>query len=445
MQRKTLRHAHISRGNKLCSRILFAACVFSVFLLGSCGPRRIGCGVLLWPADEAALDTGSVLPVYEESRLKQTYTVGGSTRETAKEKTEISSWRLAFFPREEEARKFASEFEAVKDLYATANRNALPVREKADRLSRQVYRLRQNEKMKILELSTTPSDENGLQGFWYRVLTEEGVTGFCFNYYLTLYNAKTNTIITTSQDSAQEALAAILTSSWRPAFFRDMTASGRIDLTRLSASYGLFFDENPTALRIVLPRLSFTAPFSRIRKAGDAYIAEGSDVQMRLRANGAELAVSYVHAGVRRTDVFIVFPENVEELIAKEEERRKTLLSTFLKTGSVLRSDAYGEIDISETGDFSWTDYGRLVPTVVPAGAGSAGKVEFSVFTAAEVQNAYGGVISFRFAGASQPAHFFYRFTQQGTQLIHIPPETIEENIVRKRPVNPLVLFFTSS
>ncbi|MCL1818491.1 MAG: SH3 domain-containing protein, partial [Spirochaetaceae bacterium] len=363
-----------------------------------------------------------------------------------KQKNETNSWRIRFFPREDEARNFAGEFDAVKDLYARANRNALPVREKADRLSRQVYRLRQNEEMKILELSTTPSDENGLQGFWYKVLTEEGVTGFCFNYYLTLYNAKTDTIISTSQDSAQEALAAILTNPWRPEFFREMAAAGRIDLARFRASYGLFFDQDPPALRIALPRVSFTALFSRIHKAaGDAYIAEGSDVQMKLRAKDTELVVSYVHAGVRRNDVFVAFKDNVEELVAREEERRRGLLAAFLRNGSVLRSDAYGAISISETGEFSWTEYGRLVPSVIPARAGSEGTVEFSVFATGEAQNIYGGIISFRFAGVPQPRHFFYRFTQQGTQLIHIPPENIEENLVRKRPVNPLVLFFTSS
>ncbi|MDR1933201.1 MAG: SH3 domain-containing protein [Spirochaetales bacterium] len=413
------------------------------FVLTSCGPGRIGYGVLLWSEDEAALPTGSVLPVYEESRLRQAYVTGGSEPDREKERHEVAIWRVQFFPDKKDAQAFAGGFEGVKDLYVRANRNALPIREKADRLSRQVYRLRQNETMKILALGVTPSDENGLQGYWYHVLTEEGVSGFCFNYHLILFNAKTNAIISTSQDASQEAVAAILTNSWKPDFFREMVSSGRIDLVRFRSDYGLFFDEEPRQLRIVLPSVSFSVPFSRIRKAtGDTYIAEGSDVQMQLRADQTELVVSYPHNAGRRTSAFSAFKEDVEEIIIREQERRRNTLLAFVRNGSDLRSSAYGEIRITEEGDFTWTDFGRLVPSVIPAGTQNQGKVEFSVFTSGEAQNAYAGVITFRFAGTNRAVSFFYRFTEQGTQLIHIPPESIEENIVRRRPMNPLVLFF---
>jgi hypothetical protein len=301
--------------------------------------------------------------------------------------------------------------------------------------------------MKILALSAIPADENGLQGYWYTVLTEEGVSGYCFNYYLTLYNAKTNTVLTTSQDSSQDAIAAILTNPWRPDSFRDMSETNRIDLNRFRSTYGLFFDEEPRQLRIVLSGVSLTAPFSRIRKAsGENYIAEvaeGTQIQMQLRAGGKELVVSYTYNGGRRTDIFSAFTGDVDGIIEKEKIRRQNTLLAFLKNGTTLRSDAYGEINISNNGDFTWTDSDRLVPTVIPSGAGTSGKVDFGVFTSGEAQNAYNGIITFRFAGSQKPANFFYRLTDQGTQLIHIPPEIIEDNIVRRRPMNPLVLFFT--
>lgn len=392
------------------------------------------------------METGSVLPIYEESRLKQSYIAGGASRETERETREIPAWRLRFFSGEEEAKIFAAQFDSVKDFFARVNRNALPVREQADRLSRQVYRLRQNEIIKILALSTVPFDENGLSGYWYHVLTGEGVEGYCFNYYLTLFNAKTNTVITPAQDASQDAVAAILTSPWRPRFYREMADAGRIDLTRFRENYGLFFDDEPRQLRIALPGVSLNIPYSRVRRvSGETYIAEGSDVQMQLRADMKELSVSYPAGTGRKTDVFVAFQENVEDIIGKENERRGKVLLAFLENGNSLQSSAYGGITISETGEFTWTGYERLVPAVISAGAGASGAVEFSVFASGEAQNIYGGVITFRFAGSRRPVNFFYRFTQQGTQLIHIPPESIEDNIVRRRPMNPLVLFFTPS
>jgi hypothetical protein len=425
---------------------LWAGLAVCVCFLAACGPRAIGYGVLLWSPDEDSLETGAVLPVYEESRLKQSYTAGGASKETEKDTRELQAWRLRFFSGEKEARAFAAEFDSVKDFFATVNRNALPVREKADRLSLQVYRLRQNETIKILELSTVPSDENGLQGYWYRVLTEEGVEGYCFNYYLTLFNAKTNTVITTAQDVAQDAIAAILTSPWRPQFYREMADTGRIDLNRFRETYGLFFDDEPRQLRIALPGVSLSVPYSRVRRvSGDTYMAEGSDVQMNLRANMTELAVSFSHNTSRKTETFVLFKENVEELIQKETGRRQNVLLAFLENGNVLRSDAYGEIAISDTGEFTWTGYERLTPSAISAGAGNSGAVEFSVFASGEAQNAYSGIITFRFDGTKRGVNFFYRFTEQGTQFILIPPDSIEENIVRRRPMNPLVLFFTPS
>jgi hypothetical protein len=272
------------------------------------------------------------------------------------------------------------------------------------------------------------------------------VEGYCFNYYLTLYNARTNTVITTTQDASQEAIAAILTSSWRPRFFREMADTGRIDLNRFRETYGLFFEDEPQRIRIVLPGVSQTIPYSRVRRvSGDTYIAEGSDVQIRLHAGMNELSISYSRGTARRTDTFAAFRENVEDIIRKENERRRALLRAFLANGNVLQSDAYGEITISGTGEFTWTGFERLAPAVIPAGSGTSGTVEFSVFASGEAQSAYAGIITFSFAGTKQGPSFFYRFTQQGTQFIHIPPESIEENTVSRRPMNPLVLFFTLS
>ncbi|MDR2588898.1 MAG: SH3 domain-containing protein [Spirochaetales bacterium] len=420
---------------------VFAAMLFFV----SCGPRKIGYGMVVWSDNEAVRQTGSVIPVYGASRLKQTYTAPNPTPESSRAVAEIPQWRLQFFTDEGDARSFAEGFAEVRDLYATSNRNALPVREKPDRLSRQVYRLRLNETMKILALSTTMTNENGLQGYWYTVLTEEGVTGFCFNYYLTLFNAKTGEVLSRPQDSSRESIERILSASWRPLFFREMKNSGRIDLNRFRSSCGLFFDEEPQQMRIELPESSTVVPFIQIRKvSGDLYIAEGSDVEIRLRQGGAEMALTYTRGTRRRTESFIDFPEDPEEMITAERERRKSAFEGFIKQGATLSSQSYGEIRISPQREFVWTGFSRLVPDVIPYGVQSTGALDFSVFMSKETAENWTGVVTFRFAGTSPRAvDFFYRLTAQGMQLVHIPPENIEDNVVRRPPRSPLVMVFT--
>jgi hypothetical protein len=434
---------------KIPPRALAVWVILGFLALSSCGSRKIGYGVLLWSPDDVVVENGAVFPIYEESRLRRTYIIPWPSPDAPEERVEIAVWRVRFFPAEEEAETFAADFAGIKDLYARTERNALPIREKADRLSRQVYRLRLNETVKILELSTVPSDENGLMGYWYKVLTMEGETGYCFNYYLSLYNSKTDGAVSSSQDPSQEAIEKILAYSWRPAYFQDMVKAGRIDLARFHSSYGLFFDDEPRQIRVVLPTVSTLIPFAQISKTtGDTYIVDGGDARMTLRANGAELALSYSarNAG-RRNDVFIVFDQDVEKIIAQEQERRHNLLKTFLRGGKNFHSSAYGEIIFTDTGteDFTWTGFNRLVPGVIPPGTSNTGKVEFSVFIAQEVRDSYDGVVTFHFTGGAEGISFFYRFTAQGTQLIHIPPEDINENIVRRKALNPLVLFFTRS
>jgi hypothetical protein len=392
------------------------------------------------------MENGAILPIYEESRIKRSYTIPSPAPDAPKGRAEIEMWRLRFFGAEKEAETFAADFAEVKDLYARAERNALPIREKADRLSRQVYRLRLNETIKILELSAAASDENGLTGYWYKVLTQDGETGYCFTYYLTLYNGRTDTAADSSRDPSQKAIEDILQSSWRPAYFRDMVNDGRIDLSRFHSAYGLFFDSEPRQIRVVLPAVSALIPFSQIREtSGNTYIAEGSGAQMTLRANGTELVLSYTQNAAQRTDIFVVFNQDAEKIIAQEEDRRRSLLETFLRGGKNFSSSAYGEIRFAETaaGDFTWTGFNRLVPGVIPPGTSYTGKAGFSVFIGQEVRDSYDGVITFHFSGSPRGINFFYRFTAQGTQLIHIPPENIDDNIVRRKALDPLVLFFT--
>jgi hypothetical protein len=160
-----------------------------------------------------------------------------------------------------------------------------------------------------------------------------------------------------------------------------------------------------------------------------------------------ELIVFYTVNGSRRSDIFYSFEQEVEDVIAGEQERRKAIYETFLQRGSALNSNAYGKIDLTPEQAFAWSGFERLVPQTIPAGTRGSGTVEFSVFIAGDIRSGYDGVISFRFAGPAgeKPVSFLYRFTDQGVRFTHIPPGNIEDNIVRRETPNPLVIFFTFS
>jgi hypothetical protein len=419
---------------------LLSVLLIAVSALTGCGPRAIGYGVLLWSPDETSLATGSVVPVLEESRLKGTYSVKGTDHTL-----DLPTWRFRFFGDKKDAEAYGLEFEKVRDFYATANRKALPVREKADRLSERVYRLREDEKMKILEISTTPADENGMKGYWYKVLTEGGVSGYCFDYYLTVFNAKTDARISVSRNPGEENIAKILSSNWRPVYFREMIAERRVDFERFKTDYGLFLSSDPNQVKIALPTENLSFSYTKISEAsGQTYLFEGSTARLLLRSGGREIVMYYTLKGEQKSTFFYAFDGEVEDVITRELERRKSILASLLEKGKTLRSSAFGEIEISEDGSFRWQGFERLVPNAIPPEAAGRGKIEFSRFLGREIKEPYDGVITFRHEGlpGGKSSSFLFLYAEGGLRLVHAPASTIQDNVVRAESRSPLILFF---
>ena len=409
-----------------------------------CGRRSIGYGVVLWSPEEQVVPTGSVVPVYEESRIKKTYIIASPTQ---KAPYEIQASRVQFFKSRKEAETFASSFEPVRYLYAISERRALPIREKPDRLSKQVYRLRQDELIKILQLGTEPSDENGLKGNWHKVLTEDGTVGYCFDYYLTLYDGKTSTKLASNRDPSEERIALLLSTTWKPAYFQSMISSLRIDLERLKPEYGLFITLDPPLIRIQTPDIQREIPFTTLTAGtGNRFLVEGAAVSLSMDPSARNLTITFQDRNEQRTLQFYAFSGDVEEIIQKEKERREKLYASFLEKGHLLRSSGFGEITLKPDGTFQWVDFDRLIPLVLGNGVKGSGQIVFSTFQDLSLQGEYEGSITFLFEGSSpgkNRATFLYKFTDGGVRFLHVPQTNIRENTIQRLPTTPLILFFS--
>lgn len=418
--------------------------LFLTLLSFGCGRRTIGYGVVLWSPEEQTIPTGSVVPVYEESRIKKTYIIGVPNQKTP---YEIPNSRIQFLKTRKEAETFASNFEPVRYLFAISERRALPIREKPDRLSKQVYRLRQDERIKILQLGTEPSDENGLKGHWHKVLTEDGTVGYCFDYYLTLYDGKSNTKIASTRDPAEERIALLVSTTWRPTYFQTMVSSRRIDLERFKPEYGLFITLDPPLIRIQTPEVQREIAFTSLTAGtGNRFLVEGANVSLSMDPNAQNLTLTFQERNEQKTLQFVAFRGDVEETIQKEKERREKLLASFLEKGQILRSSGFGEITLKPDGTFQWVDFDRLVPTVLGNGLKGSGRIEFSTFQDSSIQGEYDGSLTFRFDGGiagKNRATFLYKFTDGGVRFLHVPQANIRENTIQRLSTTPLILFFT--
>ena len=172
---------------------LIILCVLT-FIFVSCS-SRIGYGVLIWSVEDPPVKSGTVLPVYMRSNIEKIWVVGlpESVSTDSEYKFEISFPHMEFTGSKRLTQKRLREFAPFAALYAENMQDRLPIREYPDNSSKQVYRLRAGEVIKIIgstENGIQPIGTSGdpLEGDWYRVMTNDGVTGYCFSNRLKIYN-----------------------------------------------------------------------------------------------------------------------------------------------------------------------------------------------------------------------------------------------------------------
>ncbi|MFW6250393.1 MAG: SH3 domain-containing protein [Alkalispirochaetaceae bacterium] len=416
--------------------------LISLLLLASCGRRPIGYGVLLWAPSDSELPNGQLLEITEESRLNDTYTV--TTAELEEDGT-LPMWRVAFFEEQEAAMEYANQYAPYADTFARAQRQALPVREERSRQSSDVYRLRENELMKVLHRTEEPSNEGGLEGHWYRVLTREGVQGWAFGYYLEITGGASEDDGEEEVDEELSDVERILSNSWRPEYFREMIDRERVDLDRFHPRYGLFPDPENQEIELVLPEHSVTYPYEEFyRAAPSRYGLEGSPVTISIRGED-RISVQYTVNGRERSRTFILLEREIPEIIEDELARRRELWKQFTEPGNLLVSTAYGEIELLEEARFSWTGFDRLTPTVIPSRAEESGTVSFPLFLSDNLREEYDGAVLFTFESESDPVEvrFIYEQTASGVRLTYVPADDVKENIVQREAFSPIVIFFS--
>jgi len=192
--------------------------VFAVLLSVSC-TSHIGYGLINWSIPEESLSAGDVVPVFIQSNIGKVYVIGAG--KGFSKHLEVPLWKLTLYKSKSAAKKAALALGEYRYIYATVKKDGLPMHSDPDSTSKDVYRLKEGQPVKILKKGAgTPvlAGKDPLEGDWLEVLTEDGSIGWCFSYNLTLYderehNAAPKAVVSTGSDAVLENL---LSRAWYP-------------------------------------------------------------------------------------------------------------------------------------------------------------------------------------------------------------------------------------
>ena len=447
--------------------VLLASAALLAASLTGCS-RRLGWGVALWsfdgteqqalegldpeaPAMEALpppspdrISSGTVLPVLIKSNINQTYVVENPK---TRKKAEVSIWKIELFRSRREAEARAKDFKPYAGLYANTLRDGLVLRDQANNAANQVYRMRRDQVVKILERTEGEEVTTGgkpLPGDWYLAMGDDGTRGYVFSNQLRIFDEfDAPAAAAAVAPDLNVELEPLFVQSWRPAYFKTMVEQSRIDLERFGSQYGIFVDAVRRQIRIEYPGASRYFNYSNILSAPDgSFRFEGLPLTLRFpEANALEVTIeSDYGAG---TYQFAVFDQDVREVARREELRRANVLARVIADGDRFLSEEWGALTITRTGRFTWAAYDKLIPEGVPEFSGDAGNISPALFLGPLLAGEWDGGLSLTFDGGKLPrVDFVYRATPGGLDLQLVRPIDKEWSIVNTLSEPPVVLKF---
>jgi len=440
--------------NPLIKNIFFILVVLSI---SSCS-RLLGYGVLLWSVEDPAVPSGTVLPVYIRSNIDHVWVAGIPKEFRANgsrvDKIEIPLPKLELIGSKKKARERADAFSSYALVYAETLQDGLPIRDNPDNGARRVYRLKQGEIIKVLAPTPRGVEAVGatgdpLPGEWYKVLTEDGVTGYCFSYRLKLFNhtgGSLAAIMLGQQEAEDPNLDRLLSRTWSAESYGTMVNTGKINLDELSYHWNFDPGQDTGIARIKTKDLELSVEYTKIRSTGtQSWRFEGTPLQMNLRSD-TTLAVQFTEEnGVLRTLLFVALPSSVDDIILQETARRQELFRNIYELGPVYISNNYGTLVFSENGHFTWTGNYLLVPQVISPSALGSGVLDMRLHVSDVLSSRYDGAFTLRFdgiGGIRTTTDFIYAIDPQGLRMEYVPETSLDGIIVVRRASSPVVIYF---
>lgn len=428
----------------------FAAVLLFVLLLASCS-GRIGWGVVLWTVQGTPAKAGTVVPLYLKSNITKVYVIGVENSGTGagEERIEVPLWQIQAFKSKKDALGRADKFGALRSTYLIAARDGLPVRESPSNTADRVYRMRDGEMVKALEMVEGEELFTGgtkLQGNWYKVLAGDGTVGYAFSYAMELFDETVGSLPGREKlAQGSEATDALFSNAWRPAWYATMLSEGSVDLDYFSLKFGLFGDAINRQLRMELPGFSRVFQYSSITEESGWLVFGSTDLRIKIEDKGSLLAAWNGTIPDREPEEtagwnadpgfarFVVPGADVREAIRAEESRRSQAARDFfaLAGGTIplvagaleAVSEESGALTLFPGGSFSWTGGASMPAGFAPESSDASqqgaarGAAVYGLRLAGELARQWQGGFSLYPEDSGARLDYLYRFDAAGLTL----------------------------
>lgn len=425
---------------------LIALALIAAISLSSC-KKTIGYSVVLWGDEKNNLTTGEIVKVLVKSNITKTYIIELPTSE---ENKEIPLWQLSEPESKSKAKKTAAIFAEYANTFASVKLDGLPIRAEPINTSKQVYRLRKNEIIRVL-FKGEGTAVNSMEGEWYRVLTKEGTQGWCFSFNLDIYeseNGGKRDLSVAAKDEGiskdDEKLVALRTTRWHPGEYKQLLKKKTYDLKRMNEKFGLFLDEDAQKISFATSEDEKSWTFSGIKEASKKQLKfEGANVSVTIKSDD-EIVLQYTENGKPKNVVFVSFDSDITKIIEAERNRRQNALEKIAKVGPRFSSENYGTLIISsgegEKYNFYWDNFKLLQPSIIPSSANTRGTVSIDYLIPDSMKANYDGLLTFDF-GSEYEVNFLYKLTDSGLRLEDAVRGKIEGGILKAKSSSPTVIF----
>ncbi|MCK5673884.1 MAG: SH3 domain-containing protein, partial [Spirochaetales bacterium] len=408
----------------------------------SCSKKVLGYGTVLWSLDESSLSTGQNITVISESELADVYLI---TDGSSNEPIQIDRWRVAIFEDQAQAEKNSKVVSEYSNIYARNLKDGLLIREEPDINSDRAYKMRKDQILKVYGKTSDISTIGQYEGYWYKVITEEGVTGYCFDHYLDIYDNSVS--LEEKENPAVILIDTAFTKIYHPSSYIEMIKNSAIDLRYFTPQTGLFPDLENKNLKIVSNNHSINFLWDTPVLVDKRSFSLGEDGIVVHVLSDTKLQVSYYYEDQKIITTYHVI-DGLEDIILTETERREGLYNSLIEAGTSFSSNAYGNIKMQIDGSFTWENYDRLVPQIIPSGSEGKGKIRFNNFISNELKEEYTSIITFNFKYGERiiPIDFLYTLDGNKLRLTYVPEKDIsDENIVSKKSISPVVIAFSAN